>query len=139
MAALVFCATLLVPYGFTVPSAAVPHRAPARVSAVIMGPIRAIKRALGIQKQNFLEANPYYDQANIPLNTFKNKTPFTGKVLSVKRIVGPAATGETCDIVLKHGGKMPYWEGQSFGVIPPGINPKNDAWETASCFYFIGI
>lgn len=20
---------------------------------------------------------------------------------------------------------MPYWEGQSFGVIPPGINPKN--------------
>jgi len=23
-------------------------------------------------------------------------------------------------------GKMPYWEGQSYGVIPPGINPKND-------------
>ena len=22
-------------------------------------------------------------------------------------------------------GKMPYWEGQSFGVIPPGTNPKN--------------
>eukprot|EP00965_Chrysotila_dentata_P243340 6205362-Pleurochrysis_carterae.AAC.4 len=20
---------------------------------------------------------------------------------------------------------MPYWEGQSYGVIPPGINPKN--------------
>ena len=30
-------------------------RAPAR-SAVSMGPIRAIKRVLGIQKQNFLEA-----------------------------------------------------------------------------------
>jgi ferredoxin--NADP+ reductase len=46
-------------------------------------------------------------------------------VVSVKRIVGPAATGETCDIVIKHGYKMPYWEGQSYGVIPPGINPKN--------------
>ena len=22
---------------------------------------------------------------------------------------------------------MPYWEGQSYGVIPPGTNPKNGA------------
>merc|ERR1712146_433812 len=35
------------------------------------------------------------------------------------------ATGETCDIVMDHQGKMPYWEGQSYGVIPPGLNPKN--------------
>ena len=26
---------------------------------------------------------------------------------------------------MNHGGKMPYWEGQSYGVIPPGTNPKN--------------
>jgi len=26
---------------------------------------------------------------------------------------------------MKHDGKMPYWEGQSYGVIPPGLNPKN--------------
>jgi len=32
-------------------------RAPVRPSAVSMGPIRAIKRLIGIQKQNFLEAN----------------------------------------------------------------------------------
>ena len=43
--------------------------------------------------QDFLEANPYYDQSNIPLNTYKNKEPHTGKVVSVKRIVGPKATG----------------------------------------------
>ena len=48
-----------------------------------------------------------------------------GKIVSVKRIVGPKATGETCDIVIDHGGNAPYWEGQSFGVIPPGTNPKN--------------
>jgi ferredoxin--NADP+ reductase len=75
-------------------------------------------------KQDFLEASPYYDQSGIPINTFKAKAPFTAKVVSTKRIVGPQATGETCHIIMSHGGKMPYWEGQSYGVIPPGENPK---------------
>ena len=59
------------------------------------------------------------------MNTYKAKSPFVGKVLSVKRIVGENATGETCHIIIDHQGKMPYWEGQSWGVIPPGTNPKN--------------
>ncbi len=59
------------------------------------------------------------------MQTFKAKEPFIGKIISVKRIVGPQATGETCNIVIDHNGKMPYWEGQSYGVIPPGTNPKN--------------
>merc|ERR1719267_277943 len=75
--------------------------------------------------QDFLEANPYYDMSNIPMQTYKAKEPYIGKVVSVKRIVGAAATGETCNIVIDHKGEMPYWEGQSYGVIPPGINPKN--------------
>jgi len=82
----------------------------------------ALKASSG--KQDFLEADPYYDQSNIPINTYKNKAPFTAKVISTKRIVGPSATGETCHIIMNHGGKMPYWEGQSYGVIPPGENPK---------------
>merc|ERR1719502_2139426 len=76
-------------------------------------------------KQDFLEATPYWDQSTVPVNTYKNKAPFVGTITSVKRIVGPEATGETCDIVMDHQGKMPYWEGQSYGVIPPGLNPKN--------------
>jgi len=61
-----------------------------------------------------------------PLNTYKNKAPFVGKILSVERIVGPEATGETCHIIIKHDGQMPFWEGQSYGVVPPGskINSK---------------
>ena len=86
---------------------------------------KVFKAIKGGSKQDFLEAKPYYDQSNVPVNTFKAKTPYVGKVTSVKRIVGPKATGETCDIVIDHGGNMPYWEGQSFGVIPPGTNPKN--------------
>jgi len=81
--------------------------------------------AVPAKKTDFLEASPWYSQDDVPINTYKNKAPFVGKITSVKRIVGPQATGETCDIVIEHGGKMPYWEGQSFGVIPPGTNPKN--------------
>ncbi|KIZ06612.1 ferredoxin--NADP+ reductase [Monoraphidium neglectum] len=66
------------------------------------------------------------EEGEMPLNTFSNKKPFTGTIRSVKRIVGPNATGETCDIVIETNGDIPYWEGQSYGVIPPGtkINSK---------------
>ncbi len=70
------------------------------------------------KKQDFLEASPYWDQSAVPVNTFGNKAPFTGKVVSTKRIVGPKATGETCHIIIDHEGKFPFWEGQSWGVIP---------------------
>ena len=70
--------------------------------------------------QDYLEADPYWEQKDIPMQLFKAKEPFIGKVVSVKRVVGPQAVGETCDIIIDHQGKMPYWEGQSYGVIPPG-------------------
>jgi ferredoxin--NADP+ reductase len=76
-------------------------------------------------KQEFLEFEPYFDKSTMPDNTFKPKSPFEAKIVSVKRIVGPKATGETCDVVIDHGGDMPYIEGQSYGVIAPGVNPKN--------------
>jgi len=80
---------------------------------------------LGSKKQDFLEADPYWDQSTVPVNVYKNKAPFTGKVVSTKRIVGPKATGETCHIVIDHKGDFPYWEGQSWGVIPPGTREKD--------------
>lgn len=79
----------------------------------------------GERKQDFLEANPYWDQTDVPVNVYKNKAPFTGKVVSTKRIVGPKATGETCHIVIDHKGDFPFWEGQSWGVIPPGVREKD--------------
>jgi len=77
------------------------------------------------KSQDFLEAEPYWDQKTVPTNTYKNKTPFTGKVVSTKRIVGPKATGETCHIIIDHKGEFPYWEGQSWGVIPPGVRERD--------------
>eukprot|EP00980_Cylindrotheca_fusiformis_P028157 scaffold22583_cov106-Cylindrotheca_fusiformis.AAC.28 len=94
-------------------------------AAVIAAGAIGMKVLGGEKKQNFLEAKPYYDQSTVPVNTFKNKAPFTGKVVSTKRIVGPKATGETCHIVIDHKGHFPYWEGQSWGVIPPGVREKD--------------
>jgi hypothetical protein len=59
------------------------------------------------------------EEGPMPLNTFSNKAPFKAKVKSVERIVGPKATGETCNIIIETEGKIPFWEGQSYGVIPP--------------------
>ena len=79
----------------------------------------------GSKKQDFLETDPYWDQSNVPVNTYKNKAPFVGKIVSTRRIVGPQATGETCHIIIDHQGKFPYYEGQSWGVIPPGVREKD--------------
>jgi sulfite reductase alpha subunit-like flavoprotein len=79
----------------------------------------------GEGKQDFLEASPYHSKAAVPTNTFSPKAPYVGKVVSVDRMVGPDATGETCHIVIDHGGNMPYYEGQSFGVVAPLIDQKN--------------
>ena len=46
------------------------------------------------------------EEGEMPLNTYKNKTPFMGKIKSVERIVGPKATGETTHIIIDHGGKI---------------------------------
>jgi hypothetical protein len=41
-------------------------------------------------------------------------------------MVGKNAPGEICNIVIDHRGELPYWEGQSYGVMPPGIDPKKN-------------
>uniref|UniRef100_A0A7S0YIW7 ferredoxin--NADP(+) reductase n=1 Tax=Hemiselmis tepida TaxID=464990 RepID=A0A7S0YIW7_9CRYP len=75
---------------------------------------------------DFLEATPYWDQSGVTVNIAKQKDPLIGKIVSVQRMVGPNAPGETCNIVIDHEGKLPYWEGQSYGVLPPGIDPKKN-------------
>ncbi|KAJ1482571.1 chloroplast ferredoxin NADP oxidoreductase, partial [Baffinella frigidus] len=75
---------------------------------------------------DFLEAHPYWDQSTVPINVAKHKDPFIGKIVSVQRMVGPTSPGEICNVVIDHRGELPYWEGQSYGVLPPGIDPKKN-------------
>ncbi|KAL3926865.1 MAG: hypothetical protein SGPRY_003100 [Prymnesium sp.] len=72
-----------------------------------------------------LEATPYFDNSKLPLNTYKAKNPLQGSIASVRRIVGAAAPGEVCHVKIDSGSTFKYWEGQSLGIVPPGINPKN--------------
>merc|ERR1719231_1260502 len=65
----------------------------------------------------------------VPLNTYSPKKPLTVKVKSCERIVGPKATGETCHIVIDTEGKAPFWEGQSYGVVPPGTKTNSKGKE----------
>ena len=51
---------------------------------------------------------------------------------SVKRIVGPDATGEVCDIVIETRGEIPFVEGQSYGVIPPGTKVNSRGKEVSA-------
>lgn len=59
------------------------------------------------------------EEGPMPINTFGPKAPFIARVKSVEKIVGPKATGETYHVIIETDGKIPYWEGQSYGVIPP--------------------
>merc|ERR1712032_1328263 len=70
--------------------------ASSRASIVAAADLESAFEAATGNKQDFLEASPYWDQSTVPVNTYKNKSPFTGKIMSVKRIVGPEATGERC-------------------------------------------
>ena len=59
------------------------------------------------------------EKGDLPMNTFSPKKPFKATIKSVERIVGPKATGETCHIILETRGEIPFWEGQSYGIVPP--------------------
>ena len=86
------------------------------VSQAAAAPAKELKRA-NVPVE--LEDGP------LPLNTFSPKKPFKAKIKSVERIVGPKATGETCHIIIETDGKIPFWEGQSYGVIPPVRPPAS--------------
>lgn len=64
------------------------------------------------------------DKSKIPLNLYRPNKPYTAKVLYNERIVGDNAPGETKHMIFNHDGNVPYLEGQSIGVIAPGLDAK---------------
>ena len=82
-------------------NAAAAPAAPAKPAAAAPGP-----------ELTFLE----YPQT--PASKFKPTQPLESTVMSVKRAIGPDAPGEICHVALQTGGRLPYVEGQSIGVLP---------------------
>ncbi|EFJ21022.1 hypothetical protein SELMODRAFT_107413 [Selaginella moellendorffii] len=59
-----------------------------------------------------------------PTNLYTRKSPYIATIESVHRLTTGENGGDTYHIVIDHGGNVPFWEGQSYGILPPGTNPK---------------
>jgi ferredoxin--NADP+ reductase len=63
--------------------------------------------------------------ADVPVNTYRPNSPFIGKVISNETLVKEGGIG-----IVQHikfdltGSKLQYVEGQSIGIIPPGVDKK---------------
>lgn len=62
------------------------------------------------------------DKSKVPLNLFRPNKPYTAKVVYNESIVGDNAPGETKHMIFNTDGNLQYLEGQSIGVIPPGMD-----------------
>eukprot|EP00276_Gloeochaete_wittrockiana_P007724 CAMPEP_0184654758 /NCGR_PEP_ID=MMETSP0308-20130426/12405_1 /TAXON_ID=38269 /ORGANISM="Gloeochaete witrockiana, Strain SAG 46.84" /LENGTH=375 /DNA_ID=CAMNT_0027090887 /DNA_START=94 /DNA_END=1221 /DNA_ORIENTATION=+ len=63
---------------------------------------------------------------DVPLNLFRPANPYIGKCIYNESIVGDDVAAETRHIIFTHEGKVPYVEGQSIGIVPPGNDAKGN-------------
>lgn len=62
-------------------------------------------------------------QRDIPSNLYRPNAPLTCKVLENRRLTADDSPNQVQHIVLdRSGGDFPYIEGQSLGIVPPGID-----------------
>ena len=62
---------------------------------------------------------------DIPVNIYRPNSPFSGKCLLNEELVGEGGIGTVRHLIFDiAGGDLRYLEGQSIGIIPPGIDNK---------------
>ncbi len=96
--------------------------------------LSAVKRTTTAQQTSSTPATEKAKQAprkpahpNVPVNTYKPKTPFLGKVLENYSLLKDGAIGRVNHITFDLSGGDPqlqYVEGQSIGIIPEGEDAK---------------
>ena len=65
---------------------------------------------------------PKADHADVPVNLYRPKKPFVGKVVSNESLLADGAIGRVNHIVMDlSGGTLRYVEGQSIGIVPDGV------------------
>ncbi len=63
--------------------------------------------------------------AEIPVNLYRPQSPYLGKALGVMRLTPEDSANDVRHIVLDlAAGDLTYLEGQSIGIVPPGIDAK---------------
>lgn len=63
--------------------------------------------------------------ADVPVNIYRPNSPYVGKCLSNEELVGEGGIGTVRHLVFDiSGGDLRYFEGQSIGIIPEGMDGK---------------
>lgn len=83
-----------------------------------------LRRATAVKKKGVRVV----EGKEIPWNLFSPKAPYKGSTVSKETITSktPLVNWETCHVIMDHGGKVPYIEGQSIGIIAPGPDKKGE-------------
>ncbi len=71
------------------------------------------------------QAQPKTEKAktDIPVNIYRPNAPFVGKCISNQELVGEGGIGTVRHLIFDlSGGDLRYLEGQSIGIIPPGMD-----------------
>lgn len=99
-------------------TAATPESSPVGSSAPASPqPTVAAKPAKAAKKPSGKAAH-----GDVPVNLYKPKTPFVGKVISNESLLKEGAIGRVNHITMDlSGGELRYVEGQSIGIIPDGL------------------
>jgi len=99
-----------------------------RISAVLavagLARCGVLRRATAVKKKGVRVV----EGKEIPWNLFSPKAPYQGSCISKETITSktPLVNWETCHVIMDHGGKVPYIEGQSIGIIAPGPDKKGE-------------
>lgn len=71
------------------------------------------------------QAKAKSEHENVPVNTYRPNSPYLGKCLSNHELVGEGGIGTVRHLKFDLSeGDLKYVEGQSIGIIPPGIDKK---------------
>ncbi|HEY9748431.1 MAG TPA: ferredoxin-NADP reductase [Allocoleopsis sp.] len=64
-------------------------------------------------------------EENVPVNIYRPNSPYLGKCISNEELVGEGGIGTVRHLIFDiAGGDLRYLEGQSIGIIPPGVDKK---------------
>mmetsp|Transcript_106989 Transcript_106989/g.282125 ORF Transcript_106989/g.282125 Transcript_106989/m.282125 type:complete len:406 (+) Transcript_106989:90-1307(+) len=104
-------------------------------AAIAVGSSVVTRRAAAVKKKG-VKVVQQLDGKEIPWNLFMPKAPYQGTVIKndvqAHTITKPNSSSpgdanwETTHVTFDHGGKVPYVEGQSIGVIAPGPDKKGE-------------
>lgn len=75
--------------------------------------------------QPSMTIHPKTTDTTVPVNIYRPKEPFTGKCLENYELVSEGGSGTVRHLTFDlSGGDLRYLEGQSIGIIPPGVDEK---------------